>query len=346
MELQATDNQSMANRDAVAKFVHDVADMEVRAFTLRRAAKRIRKDAQKKKEELEKECRNREYECNGINDKQGMALIKRNEEKDKLKFHFVKELFVALGIGIGVGFGITMFLGIIEEPPSWIVKFLNLGNGFGSFLILSLLTWLVTFIMSIILHAFDVKDNISPKILELSTQVDTLEKELLASNKSLHSAQTDLQNFEHKTIPALSARADSLEKDAKLIEEKLRQCYELDIVKPSYRKLICVVILDEIFTNDKADTMREAMLLCDTEIRHAELIGKLDEVIHSLKALASTLQHMTYVLENINSNVSMISQDVYKIAESQDRIAYATESIKQSADNADFYIAQRRAGSI
>ena len=60
----------------------------------------------------------------------------------------------------------------------------------------------------------------------------------------------------------------------------------------------------------------------------------------------------------------MISQDIYKIVENQERmmeqnaevqarneamqarIAYATESIKQSSDNADYYIAQRRAGIL
>ena len=63
MELQATENQCIANRDTVTKFVHDVADMEVRAFTLRRAAKRIRKDVQKKKEELENNCRLKKSCC-------------------------------------------------------------------------------------------------------------------------------------------------------------------------------------------------------------------------------------------------------------------------------------------
>ncbi|MBO5042208.1 MAG: hypothetical protein J6D87_04520 [Clostridia bacterium] len=349
MELQATGNQGITNRSAIAKFVHDVADMEVRVFTLRRAAKRIRKDAQKKKEALEAEACNRKFELDRINGRLGTARGKRYDETEKLKFHWVKKLFAALGIGIGVGFGIWMFLGIISvfgEVPSWIINFFNLGNGFGSLLILSLLIWLVTFIMSIILHAFDVKDTISPNILGFTTEINTLEKELQTVYQSLLNAQAELQKFESQIIPKLSTQADSLEKDAKLIEEKLRQCYELDIVKPSYRKLVCVVILDEIFTNDKADTMREAMLLCDTEIRHAELIGKLDEVIHSLKTLASTLQYMTHVLENINSNVSLISQDVYRIAESQDRIAYATESIKQSAANADYYIEQKRMGVL
>ena len=65
--------------------------------------------------------------------------------------------------------------------------------------------------------------------------------------------------------------------------------------------------------------MREAMLLCDTEIRHAELIGKLDQVVHALKALSSTMISMSSVLDGINTN--------------------------RSAENTDFYIAQKRAGA-
>ena len=140
--------------------------------------------------------------------------------------------------------------------------------------------------------------------------------------------------------------ARQMEQDADTITESLKQCYELGVVRPSYRNLISVVILDDIFTNDKADTMREANLLCDTEIRHAELVGKLDEVVHALKALASSIQSMSHVLSAINTNVSLISQDVYRMSETQEEIKYATESVKKSADNADFYIAQKRAGSL
>ena len=140
--------------------------------------------------------------------------------------------------------------------------------------------------------------------------------------------------------------ARRLEQDADRITENLKRCYELGVIMPSYRNLVSVVILDDIFTNDKADTMREANLLCDTEIRHAELVGKLDEVVHALKTLASSIQSMSHILSAINTNVSLISQDIYRMAETQEEIKYAADAIKSSADNADFYIAQRRAGAL
>lgn len=348
MELQATGNQGITNRSAIAKFVHDVADMEVRVFTLRRAAKRIRKDVQKKKEELGTEIRNRENECEKISNK----LKETNERAEKKKNELEKERknswWLSIKTAAIVGLAILPFIGMLISFDG--VEKLFRGREhwllISGYIVIFILMFILMLFLSKTDYAHQVKKYTSEYLPNLRNEINTIEKEHAAAHQMVISAQTDLQNFEHKTIPALFARAEALEKDAKLIEEKLRQCYELDIVKPSYRKLVCVVILDEIFTNDKADTMREAMLLCDTEIRHAELIGKLDEVIHSLKTLASTLQYMTHVLENINSNVSLISQDVYRIAESQDRIAYATESIKQSAANADYYIEQKRMGVL
>lgn len=103
--------------------------------------------------------------------------------------------------------------------------------------------------------------------------------------------------------------------------------------------------------------MREAMILCDQALRHQEEMKGLNSILNMLSSIAGYMRELNETVRSINFNISMISQDVYRMAENQaqaqarneamqERIAYAAESIKQSADNADFYIAQRRAGIL
>ena len=98
--------------------------------------------------------------------------------------------------------------------------------------------------------------------------------------------------------------------------------------------------------NNFQDKRSEAILLCDTELRHYELINKLNDIYLSLKALASGIQRMNEVLEEINLNVRHISTDVFEMKQIGKDIAYVSESLKSSAENTDFYIAQRRAGAL
>ena len=98
--------------------------------------------------------------------------------------------------------------------------------------------------------------------------------------------------------------------------------------------------------NNKADTIREALLLCDIELRHAEVVTKLNDINDSLKSLGNNIRAMNDLLQRINSNITSISADVSSINQKQSHIAYATESARRSADNLDFYISQRRAGIL
>ena len=178
-----------------------------------------------------------------------------------------------------------------------------------------------------------------------SQKLEESENALVEEKKRLSQSEAELAEAV-VVASTLNKRADELDSAADVIDEKLKICYSLGIIQHSYQNLVCVVVIDAIFINDKADTMREAMLLCDTELRHYELINKLDDIYHSLRALAMGMQRMSEILNSIDAGVNRIGDEVASMIKSQERIAYATESIKRSADNADFYIAQKRAGAL
>ena len=330
----------LSTKANMRKFVHHVADMEVRAFTMRETAAKCRAQAKNKTEEMT-HARQR---CLDLRNRLKQAHMNAQKAMDECTLKAFRKkkrtagrVFAHLGLHYFCGAATVMAVYSIAwegfRLPGGIVAIM---------MVLSALVYLTLFY--IICFAISEK-KYCQYILDLKEACDKAHAESLDGERALQNAEQQLADAV-KQEKEIGLAADRLEQGADTITENLKRCYELGVIMPSYRNLVSVVILDDIFTNDKADTMREANLLCDTEIRHAELVGKLDEVVHALKTLASSIQSMSHILSAINTNVSLISQDIYRMAETQDEIKYAADAINSSADNADFYIAQRRAGAL
>lgn len=375
MELQTTGNQGIAQRDTVAKFVNDVADMEIRAFSMREAAIKCRSDANHLENEFNSGSKKLK---DGVSISKSARVATERELKgkkqkyaeskrycDNYKFgDYCKQTFSG---GRLFGFIVLHFLAIFilimglnyPDDPTGAAMGVALSIAFE---ILFPIIWYVKKNSGYQSRLFSLKKDIKSQ----EDEIKKLENDLPKIEKMITDAELLLEMEDEAFAPIkaqaeqIRQKADELDTAAARVEEKIRECYALNIIKPAYQKMVCVTILNDVFVNDKADTMREAMLLCDAEIRHSELIHQLDKVIHSLGILANSLQSIHDVLETINSNVSMISQDIFRMSESQEKMAvlleniesnsqaaaFATESIKQSANNADFYIAQRRAGVL
>ena len=164
---------------------------------------------------------------------------------------------------------------------------------------------------------------------------------------------TYIYERENERAQVVNEKVKELRSASEDITGKIQKCYELNVIKPAYRNFVCVTILNEIFLNDKADTMRDAMLLCDEVLRHQEEIAGLNHIVEALNSIANYMREIKHTLDSISLSVDMICKDVYSLADKQDellksqrRIAYATESRQKSADNTDFYIAQKRAGAL
>ena len=346
--LDVKSPQSLMQKDNMTKLVHDVADMEVRAFSLREAAKKCRKDADKKENDARRAVDSAESILKRLND-DNVAILENISKIDTFKkyckhtysglrmfgYIFMHMFFVSLTFSL-LGAALTaLFFGAdfenAFESPYYVV-----GAGIALILYFSLF---------FTLWYKSKKDGFSTLLQKNESELSQVRSKIQAEEERLITAK---KNLEDEVIEAqkLRKKADELDAAATKIYGKLKECYSLGVIQHSYQNLVCVVVIDSIFLNDKADTMREAMLLCDTELRHYELINKLNDIYNSLAALAMGLQGMSEVLESISSNVRNISYEVGRMSNDQEKVAFAVESIKKSTDNVDFYIAQQRAGML
>ena len=330
--------QSLSNKRTMADFVHDVADMEVRVFSMREAAKKVREDEKQKKGRLEWEVSHCQKQTEAKQTEYDQAI----EEKEKIQTFgkFRKRNFKGYLVPVNVILAFLL-LGVLERILFELFPDVSSSAG--------LTIWYIVFFTACcfveFFHYIYLKRNYCKELDKRKRVFAEKASELATAQNTLEAAKEALRAY-MENLPKILSRADRLEADAALVEKKLRECYALKIIQPAYQKLVCAVILDEIFSNDKADTMREAMLLCDAEIRHADIMGKMDEVIDALHMLSYQLQSMSSVLDSINTNVGLISQDVYAMRGSQAQVAYSVEAIRQSTQNVDSYIAQRRAGVL
>lgn len=346
MELQARGNREIAQKEMVSRFVHDVADMEVRAFTLRETAKKCRQELKSQERDVQDHLRICKSQYEEVQEAYRAAETRYKEVRDYetfvRKYHdkeyeleiipSVHGIFAFLLGSSAIGVIMAGIMGEIDDTPQWMF-FLPL-----------------IFVLDIVIYNLirkQVKTERHGKMIRLFQSYSVLAEEKMNAIQEIYDkAERDNKTFEEYTKVKVMAQIADMESAANEIEEKLRQCYALNVIKPAYQNFVSVAILDEIFVNDKADTMREAMILCDSQLRHGELMGKMDQVMNVLDELASTLSHIGYMLNGIHTNVSLISQDVFKMTEKQDRIAYATESLQKSAENTDFYITQKRMGML
>lgn len=140
------------------------------------------------------------------------------------------------------------------------------------------------------------------------------------------------------TVGKLDCQIDDLSKTIDKLKNDLKVYYQAGIIPPDYRRDVCVVIIDYVFRNDQADTMREATLICDQHIRHLDLMKALAD-------LAKIMIGMTNLLSDINDNISEMSQEVREIADNQSRLMskarltrYAAESTAKSAEYTEWCV--------
>lgn len=121
--------------------------------------------------------------------------------------------------------------------------------------------------------------------------------------------------------------ADKREK----IKTNLDNFYSLDIIPPDYRTFDCVMMLDQIFRNDLADTMREAILLYEDRVFKGSVIKGMDRICSMLGCLSNEMNEVRLRLDMINSSVNQMGDDLNR---ANDRLMNnQRELIEQSIKN-------------
>ncbi len=312
-------------------FVHDVKELEVKAFTLEQTAQQLREEADKIEEnanrlipQAERKRDQQKKEVDAARENRKDWTRKRYCKEYRNKYNPMKKHHKALCI-------IYWLLSLIATITLMRVSWSSDG---------ALVAVYGTPIISIIVYYIIVWMATQPQLVKTYPQkVNELEEKIRAEEKLLQDAEAAIgiaakeRGNELAKVDALRTHADELVTKANEIHEQLDKLYALNVVPPSYRRLICVVLIDDVFANDKADTMREAVLLCDKEIKHTEVMEAFRDLAEAMRGIRSTL-------ESINRNISMMSQDVYQMVELQwqqlsetQSARYATEAVQESVES-------------
>ena len=133
------------------------------------------------------------------------------------------------------------------------------------------------------------------------------------------------------------------------IENKKDQLYALNIVPPDYRTLDSLIEFDQMYRNDLVDTMREAILIYEDRVARKVLIRGIEKIYTMLGTLTSAMHNIESALYSIQSEVRMMSDDVFKIATSTEKFQddmllesraarYATEALQKTTDRCEWYL--------
>lgn len=335
MELQKVNGQQeLTTKQNTVNFVHKVTDMAIRVFSMLKAAEKIKEELATEEKKEKRKVESAEQKLKEMN-----SYLIENEWEYKDHYSTYWKFSFEDGMRIGWFPTVICILGLVISMGI----FLSDGDLAARIVADSFIAAYALFLL--IFHTVYIINYLVGKRRKLSS-LQSIKDKIKQASEDLKRQEDEYNSFLNATFANGLKRIEELNMAANEIDEMLSKCYALNIVKPDYQNLICLLILDNIFMNDKADTMREAMLLCDAELRHNELVGKLNEVVRALHTLSKRLQGLDRVMNSIDANISRVSQEAIRMADVQEQISYATESIQKSAENTDFFIAQHRAGAL
>lgn len=164
-------------------------------------------------------------------------------------------------------------------------------------------------------------------------ELDRTAKELLQK------AEEAKQKAEFLSVQAVETR-----KSLEPLYEQRKTFYSVGIIPPDYRTIDCAYAFDQIFRNDLADTMREAVKIYEERVFRGEIvrgIRSLEQFMSNVSSLLTTLHHD---MSAIRSEINYMSQSVSRIYEQQARnhAALAAHNQELLAENRRSYATLER----
>ncbi|MBQ8382765.1 MAG: hypothetical protein IJX47_06125 [Clostridia bacterium] len=278
-------NELTITKEQMARYVHDAAEMETAMFTIDRA----KLDCMKEKTSMQSQA-NRILELKASE----LYNSKQNHDKDLANvnshtvYKYIKKLFIIIPI---------LILGI-----------LFFGIAFAFILLICLIPTAVYTIKGYSRYRRDHNQWSS-----------TYYRSLQCYNECRHefiTAQKEHDDVD-KAAAILDMQIDVLSSQRAQLYNSLKQFYDIGIVPPDYRHMDCVIMLDHIFRNNLADTMREAILQYEERVFRGEIVKGMDNIVAAIDRLSSTfsssMSYLGSVVREVNTNVSNLSSDLYTL---------------------------------
>ena len=289
----------------IAQFVHDAVEMETAIYTLKKTRDKC-------------VCENSTALSNSKNAlREAESDLRRSESE--LSRHDVKYHYYFDGEYIGVIFGRGILASIVV---ALIFYFVGIKITIGWTITLSVILGLIISAITVLPEI--ISENKSLKSLH-DNEIAEFEQQLKEARQKADYARIQYDNAEKKDS-INKYQINEMKKVQVSIEENLKRLYEYGIIPPDYRYMDCVIILDQIFRNDLADTMREAIKIYEERVFRGSVIRGMDKICSMLGQLSSDMSAISLKLDMINNNVAHMSGDLERFNQ---RIA--SESAKNRA---------------
>lgn len=97
--------------------------------------------------------------------------------------------------------------------------------------------------------------------------------------------------------------------------------YSVGVVPPDYRTMDCVYVLDQIFRNDLADTMREAVLLYEERAFRGDVIRGMQNISRQLGNLSSIMSALRTDINMVGHDLALMRDDMTRVYEQNRQFA-------------------------
>ena len=368
-------NELTITKEQTARFVHDAVEMETAIFTLDRAiaeCEKKKKESQyvlpstTKEEEVYSKIHSQYVDANKKYNIANNAYNAAKRWKDANDSS-------AYGMSTGAKWAIGIILSIVSFGAIYLIALFT-GGSLQYLTFLSPVCYLFGWISVIIINKIFAKSNhkkeLSKKEKELKEAQKLCDRQRSRMYKAKEEADIAKQAAKQKIKPindrielkerAFTTQISDLRAKRNQVQSTLSRFYDLGVIPPDYRYMDCAIMLDQIFRNDLADTMREAIKIYDERVYRGEVIKGIDRICSMLGNLSVGMMAIEQRLSSIDSNVKMMSQDLYNFSE---RIAqgqakqqkateellketemsrYATEQLAQSTKNLEWHERRRQ----
>ena len=342
-------------------FINEVAEMETSAYTLQQLANQIRADADEKAEDAEWEHEKvghsideMERKCESIQKKLQNRPLTSQDLPVQEKTNWGGGLLLGGVVGsivMAIAIVACHLLGMDEELMAIIAIAILIGS-------------IIVCLMCYKRFQDSAYEQKYQEALDANAEaerkaIEDLEKELKIVRQKLDSARQQqnqsLARFEQskRKKQAADQVAQECQQASRKIKHQIMNLHKsTNIVPPDYRSMDCILAFQQIFRNDLADTMREAVKIYDERVFRGEVIRGIEKISAQLGQLNSSMEYMQRTLTTINNNVSMMSQDVFRVSQTMDTMSgtqdqifeqakatrYAAESLKKSQKFCEEYI--------
>lgn len=122
---------------------------------------------------------------------------------------------------------------------------------------------------------------------------------------------------------------ENVKKDLEPLYRNRITFYSDGVVPVDYRTMDCVYVLEQIFRNDLADTMREAVLMYEERVFRGEIIRGMANIAARIDNLSSVMSRLRTDIDRISRDVAIMRDDVEQIYKDNREFA---DDIKKSND--------------